>query len=63
MLYYESDLHPGLADEIVVKSLDKARAPSDAFPSNRMHQHMKTYVISFGQESQIEEPTDYTASG
>jgi len=60
MLYYESDLHPGLADEIVVKSLDKARAPSDAFASNRMHQHMKTYVISFGQESQIEEPTDYT---
>ena len=62
MLYYESDLHPSLADDIVVKSLDKARAPSDAFPSNRMHQHMKTYVISFGQQPGIEEPSDITAA-
>lgn len=58
MLYYESDLHPTLADDVLLKALDISRAPADAFPTNRMHQHMKTYIISFGQTPQIEEPTD-----
>ena len=62
MWYYESDLHPSLADDIVVKDLDRARAPSDAFINNRMHQHMKTYIISFGQTPGIEEPLDITAA-
>lgn len=59
MKYYEEDLHPTLVDEVPVKALDVARANAEVvFPNNRMHQHMKTYVISFGQEPGVEEPID-----
>ena len=59
--YYETDLHPTLDDDVPVKTLDRARADAEAaFPNDRMHQHMKTYVISFGQTPGVSVPTDIT---
>ncbi len=50
MYYYETDLHPGLDDEVPLSRSDVDGAPSGTFTAanNTMHQHMKTYTIAFG---------------
>ena len=48
MRYYERDLHPGLADEVPATRRDRAWAPAQALPRQRIHQHMKTYALGFG---------------
>ena len=50
MYYYETDIQPGLDNEVPVSRKDLLGAPSGTFTSsnNTMHQHMKTYAIAFG---------------
>ncbi len=67
MFFYERDLHPGLVDEVPVTQKDADGAPSSAFGGTSetptMHQHMSTYVISFGVNGTIgmsDVPADYT---
>jgi type IV pilus assembly protein PilY1 len=52
MNYYERDLHLTLANEVQTTARDVAGVPASSvatvFPSNVMHQHMKTYTIGFG---------------
>jgi hypothetical protein len=52
MKYYETDLHPGLDNNVPANSLDPAP-----------HQHMVTYAVSFGRVGSLN-PDDYdTANG
>ena len=63
MYYYESDLHPTLANDVPVTDRDTAQAAVDAFPGDKMHQHMSTFVVAFGlQDSLGSLPEDITQS-
>ena len=63
MYYYESDLHPTLDDDVPVTDRDVQQAASDAFPNDKMHQHMSTFVIAFGLEDSLGDlPEDITQS-
>ncbi|MDK1025531.1 MAG: PilC/PilY family type IV pilus protein, partial [Gammaproteobacteria bacterium] len=67
MYFYERDLHPGLANEVPATEKDLAGAPASAFGGSSalptMHQHMSTFVISFGVSGSISMdmvPADYS---
>jgi type IV pilus assembly protein PilY1 len=63
MYYYESDLHPLLDDDVPVTDRDTQHAPSNAFPNDKMHQHMSTFVVAFGLEDSLGSlPEDLTQS-
>ncbi len=68
MYFYENDLS-SLDDEVPANAKDLAGAPEEAFggteSSPTMHQHMSTFVISFGVSGVIDPesvPFDYTQS-
>ena len=66
MYYYERDLYPNLDDEVPANERDVAGAPPTAFANlvnPTMHQHMSTFVITFGIDGTVKEsdiPTDIT---
>src|SRR5262249_22748229 len=65
MYYYETDLWPTYPDLVPVGPRDIAGAPPGTFSATlpKMHQHMQTYVISFGVSGTIDPasvPTDPT---
>ncbi|MFU8815700.1 MAG: PilC/PilY family type IV pilus protein, partial [Pseudomonadales bacterium] len=58
MHYYETDLHPSLANEVPLMQRDRDGVPPGVFDDDsRMHQHMKTYAIAFGARGTID-PAD-----
>ena len=59
MYYYEEDLHPTTDDEVPISSRDFASMPeTHPFQDEElMHQHMKTFAISFGVEGTLDVDT------
>jgi len=62
MHYYERDLF-SLADDVVPLDRDIALAPSGAFASGAMHQHVKTFAVAFGVDSGLVDPPTTYSSG
>ena len=49
MFYYENDIQPGLPDQVPPLTIDFDSLPDGLLAEDALlHQHMKTYVISFG---------------
>ncbi|NOX76097.1 MAG: hypothetical protein GXP17_05680 [Gammaproteobacteria bacterium] len=53
MKYYQRDLHSTLADAVPTTTRDITRYLGTSTPFETMHQHMKTYGVSFGINGQL----------